>query len=163
MKHPPQRMVLVAPFTSLLDMARRSVGGPLSHSRSDRYDNRASLRAVRAHGLPPLAILRGQNDRLIPNSMGAELAALAPAAASSWCPALTTETSSRSLSSNYAAAERMMPPCVASAARRVADRCILRRQWQGERVNHPACSKKSHTTRQSPPTRLGAAVAKRGA
>jgi pimeloyl-ACP methyl ester carboxylesterase len=78
MKHPPQRMVLVAPFTSLLDMARRSVGGPLSHSRSDRYDNRASLRAVRAHGLPPLAILRGQNDRLIPNSMGAELAALAP-------------------------------------------------------------------------------------
>jgi hypothetical protein len=77
-KHPPERMILVAPFTSMLDMARRSVGCPLCHLLSHRYDNRASLRAIRARGLPELTILHGQNDHFIPSTMGAELAALAP-------------------------------------------------------------------------------------
>jgi uncharacterized protein len=77
-KHPPERIVLVAPFTSMLDMARRTVGSPLCHLLSHRYDNRASLHAIRARGLPPLTILHGQNDSFIPSTMGAELASLAP-------------------------------------------------------------------------------------
>jgi pimeloyl-ACP methyl ester carboxylesterase len=77
-KHPPERIVLVAPFTSMLEMARRSVGSPLCHLLSHRYDNVASLRAIQARGQPPLTILHGQNDGFIPSSMGAELAALAP-------------------------------------------------------------------------------------
>lgn len=77
-EHPPERIVLVAPFTSMLDMARRAVGSPLCHLLSHRYDNVANLRALRARSLPRLTILHGQNDRFIPSSMGAELAALAP-------------------------------------------------------------------------------------
>jgi pimeloyl-ACP methyl ester carboxylesterase len=59
-------------------MARRAVGSPLCHLLSHRYDNVANLRALRARSLPPLTIVHGQNDGLIPSSMGAELAALAP-------------------------------------------------------------------------------------
>jgi pimeloyl-ACP methyl ester carboxylesterase len=77
-QHPPERIVLVAPFTSMLDMARSTVGSPLCHLLGHRYDNVASLRTLQARGRPPLTILHGQNDRFIPSSMGAELAALAP-------------------------------------------------------------------------------------
>lgn len=77
-KHPPQRIVLVAPFTSMLDMARLTVGSPLCHLLRHRYDNVATLRAVRARSSAPIIILHGQNDSLIPSSMGAELAAQAP-------------------------------------------------------------------------------------
>lgn len=77
-RHPVQRIVLVAPFTSMLDMARLSVGSPLCYLLRHRYDNVASLRALQARSLPPLTILHGESDSLIPHRMGSELAALAP-------------------------------------------------------------------------------------
>jgi pimeloyl-ACP methyl ester carboxylesterase len=76
--HPVRRIVLVAPFTSMLDMARASVGSPLCFLLRHRYDNVASLRALQARTPPPLHILHGASDRFIPSRMGAELAALAP-------------------------------------------------------------------------------------
>jgi len=76
--HPVQRIVLVSPFTSMLEMARRSVGAPLCHLLRHRYDNVASLKRIRARGLPPLSILHGEADSLIPYQMGKTLAELAP-------------------------------------------------------------------------------------
>jgi pimeloyl-ACP methyl ester carboxylesterase len=76
--HPVQRIVLVSPFTSMLDMARRLVGEPLCHLLRHRYDNLASLRAVREHGHPPLTILHGERDSFIPSQMGEALAAADP-------------------------------------------------------------------------------------
>jgi pimeloyl-ACP methyl ester carboxylesterase len=77
-RHPVRRIILVAPFTSMLDMARASVGSPLCFLLRHRYDNVASLRALQARGLPPLTILHGASDSFIPSRMGAALASLAP-------------------------------------------------------------------------------------
>lgn len=77
-RHPVGRIVLLAPFTSMLDMARRVVGSPLCYLLSHRYDNVAALAAVKRAGLPPITILHGADDSLIPPSMGRELAGSAP-------------------------------------------------------------------------------------
>ena len=76
--HPVQRIVLVSPFTSMLDMARRSVGAPLCHLLRHQYDNLESLARIRERGLPPITILHGEQDTLIPPAMGQALAASAP-------------------------------------------------------------------------------------
>ncbi len=78
--HPVQRIVLFAPFTSMLDMAERMVGSPLCHLLRHRYDNVAALAAIERRGMPPLIILHGSDDSLIPASMGRALAAKAPGA-----------------------------------------------------------------------------------
>jgi pimeloyl-ACP methyl ester carboxylesterase len=75
--HPAQRIVLVAPFTSMLDMARRTVGSPLCYLLRHRYDNSANVRALLGRKLPPLTILHGDADAFIPSHMGRELATLA--------------------------------------------------------------------------------------
>lgn len=75
--HPVQRIVLVSPFTTMLEMARRSVG-PFCHLLRHHYDNVESLARIRARGLPPLTILHGERDGLIPPAMGRALAASAP-------------------------------------------------------------------------------------
>jgi pimeloyl-ACP methyl ester carboxylesterase len=75
---PVERIVLLAPFTSMLDMACRSVGAPLCYLLTHRYDNRASLRAVVRRGACPLFILHGERDTLIPPDMGQSLAAGVP-------------------------------------------------------------------------------------
>lgn len=73
------RVVLLAPFTSMEDMARRTVGWPLCFLLADNYDNRARVREIAARTNPPeLEILAGTNDSLIPFTMGRELAGLAP-------------------------------------------------------------------------------------
>ena len=77
-RHPVQRIILFAPFTSMLDMARRVVGTPLCYLLAHRYDNLAELRTIQAHGQPPLSILHGAQDSLIPHAMGEALAAAAP-------------------------------------------------------------------------------------
>jgi pimeloyl-ACP methyl ester carboxylesterase len=76
--HPVRRIILFAPFTSMLDMARRVVGSPLCYLLTHRYDNVAALRAIQAKGLPPLTILHGAEDSLIPPRMGQALARVAP-------------------------------------------------------------------------------------
>jgi pimeloyl-ACP methyl ester carboxylesterase len=77
-RHPVQRIILFSPFTSMLDMARRVVGSPLCHLLAHRYDNLAALRAIQAHGQPPISILHGAQDSLIPHRMGEALARAAP-------------------------------------------------------------------------------------
>jgi pimeloyl-ACP methyl ester carboxylesterase len=77
-RHPAQRIILFAPFTSMLDMARRVVGTPLCYLLAHRYDNLAALRTIRAHGQPPITILHGAQDSLIPHTMGEALATAAP-------------------------------------------------------------------------------------
>ena len=77
-KHGARRIILFAPFTSMLDMARRVVGSPLCYLLSHRYDNERSLRALASRGLPPLYILHGDSDSFIPPSMGQALAAQTP-------------------------------------------------------------------------------------
>lgn len=77
-RHPVQRIILFSPFTSMLDMARRVVGSPLCNLLAHRYDNLAALRAIQAHGQPPITILHGAQDSLIPHEMGEALAQAAP-------------------------------------------------------------------------------------
>ncbi len=73
--HPVRDIVLIAPFTSMKDMARRSVGWPLCEVLLDRYDNRAALAVVAARSpRPTLRIYHGAGDRLIPAAMGRALA-----------------------------------------------------------------------------------------
>jgi pimeloyl-ACP methyl ester carboxylesterase len=78
-KHPIQRMILLAPFTSLRDMARRTVGWPLCWVLLHNFDNRARLRELAARTQPPrVTILHGDDDQLVPVSMGRQLAGMFP-------------------------------------------------------------------------------------
>lgn len=78
--HPVRRVVLLAPFTSLLDMAQRQVGWPLKHLAIDRFDNRARLDELAARDKPPVVlIVHGRADNIVPFRMGEELAARHPA------------------------------------------------------------------------------------
>lgn len=78
-RHPVQQLVLIAPFTSLKDMASRVVGPLLSHTLLHDYDNRTRLREVLAGAVPvPITIIHGSHDKIVPVTMGRELAALSP-------------------------------------------------------------------------------------
>jgi len=75
-----EHLLLLAPFTSMLDMARRTVGGPLAQFLRHRFDNRARLEDVlKKYPSTRVTIVHGTRDEVIPVVMGRELAALAPA------------------------------------------------------------------------------------
>lgn len=79
-RHPVDRIILLSPFTSLRDMARRTVGWPLCWLLLHDFDNRARLRELAARPRPPrVTILHGGDDLLVPISMGRQLAAMFPA------------------------------------------------------------------------------------
>jgi pimeloyl-ACP methyl ester carboxylesterase len=67
------RIVLIAPFTSMTDMARRVVGRPLCWLNRHRYDNHARLSALTRH-VRDVHIFHGTEDEVIPCTMGRELA-----------------------------------------------------------------------------------------
>jgi alpha-beta hydrolase superfamily lysophospholipase len=74
--HETGRVVLIAPYTSLLAMARRTVGWPLCHLLLDRFDNVARMRELagrRSH--PAVHIFHGTADQVVPFAMGREVAA----------------------------------------------------------------------------------------
>lgn len=74
-RHAPRRVVLCAPFTSLLDMARRTVGWPLCLLLLDRFDNAARLNDLAARADPPrVFLLHGTQDEVVPFEMGRVLA-----------------------------------------------------------------------------------------
>jgi len=77
-RHPVQRIILFAPFTTMLDMARLVVGSPLCYLLTHRYDNLASLQNILAHGKPSITVFHGSQDSFIPHSMGQAVAAHAP-------------------------------------------------------------------------------------
>ena len=78
-KHPVSRIVLIAPFSSLQDMARRSVGWPLCLLLLHDFDNRARIREITTGtNVPDIEILAGTRDEVIPFTMGQELASISP-------------------------------------------------------------------------------------
>ncbi len=68
-----QRAVLCAPFTTMTDMALRTVGWPLCYLNRHRYDNVARLRELDARGAR-VRIFHGQEDSIIPVAMSRRLA-----------------------------------------------------------------------------------------
>jgi len=78
-RHGAQRVVAIAPFTTLREEAA-TVAGPLAHLLIESYDNRESLAAVfERNPAARVAIFHGVDDELIPERMGRELAQLRPA------------------------------------------------------------------------------------
>ena len=68
-------IILAAPFTSLIDMAKMRAGALLSNLLLDRYDNRARLNEIAARQNPPVIhIFHGREDTVVPFAMGYELA-----------------------------------------------------------------------------------------
>jgi len=80
-EHPVSRVVLAAPFTSLRDMAQRTVGWPLCWLLRGNFDNRARLREIGARTPAPIVeIFSGTADEVIPFTMGRALGELSPCA-----------------------------------------------------------------------------------
>ncbi len=78
--HPVQRIVLVSPFTRMVDMAARVVGWPFCHLLLHRFDNRARLDEICATAAPPpIELFHGTDDEVIPFAMGKALAEAHPA------------------------------------------------------------------------------------
>jgi uncharacterized protein len=73
--HPVKRIVLLAPFTSLLDMAKEQFGGFAAPLLRHRFDNRARLAELYGRSpRPRVVIVHGSVDEVIPQRMGRELA-----------------------------------------------------------------------------------------
>lgn len=69
------RLVLVSPYTSMVDMARRIVPVfPMSLLVRDRYDNALKAPRIRI----PTLVVHGSDDEVIPVAMGRRLASLFP-------------------------------------------------------------------------------------
>jgi hypothetical protein len=70
-----RKIVLISPFASMLDMARRSVGTPLCYLLVHHFDNEARLGEILSHSpSPSVAIFHGSGDPVIPVEMGRALA-----------------------------------------------------------------------------------------
>ena len=77
-----QRIILIAPFTTLREVAARLFSKPASYLLIENYDNRARVQELAKREPPPqITIMHGTADTLIPASMGRELAESAPAIA----------------------------------------------------------------------------------
>ncbi len=70
-------ILLLAPFTSIYDMAVRRVGRPLASLVPDRYDNKRAIRRLsEQHSPPEIHVLHALDDDIIPVSMGKHLGRL---------------------------------------------------------------------------------------
>ena len=77
--HPCEKIVLSAPFTSLVDMGHRALFWPCGQLVWHRFDNRDRLDDIaRQDPRPRVLILHGTTDRVIPVAMGQALAAAHP-------------------------------------------------------------------------------------
>ncbi len=75
-----ERVVLVSPFTSMVEMGNRVLFPPLGLLTTHRYDNVRALAALQ-EPLPQVVIFHGERDEIIPTEMGQRLAAQLPDAA----------------------------------------------------------------------------------
>jgi pimeloyl-ACP methyl ester carboxylesterase len=74
-RHRVQRVVAIAPFTTLREEAARVITGPLSYLLIENYDNRAGIVEIRQRNPEAkIAIFHGTKDEVIPVRMGRELA-----------------------------------------------------------------------------------------
>lgn len=72
--HPVERIVVVAPFTTLREEAARVVGGWLSHLLVENYNNRSALKKILAKNpSTPVTVFHGYEDDVIPERMSEEL------------------------------------------------------------------------------------------
>jgi alpha-beta hydrolase superfamily lysophospholipase len=77
--HQVRRMILLAPFTNMVAIARHIVGWPLCNFVPDHYDNEARLSELeRRQPRPEILIIHGVRDPVVPVDMGRELAHLYP-------------------------------------------------------------------------------------
>lgn len=68
------RVVMVSPFTRMLDMARRTAGPLHCHLLRHRWDNVARLEEMEQFAPPPhVSIIHGTDDEIVPVTMGREL------------------------------------------------------------------------------------------
>ncbi len=80
--HPVKQVILLSPFTSLRDMAKRVVGWPLCYMLRNNFDNRARLAELAARSSPPqVTIFHGSADEVVPVKMGRTLGAEFPSIA----------------------------------------------------------------------------------
>lgn len=77
-EHGIQKGVMLAPFTSTMDMAKEVVGLPVGFLVWHRYDNRKRLDELERRGPGSVVIVHGAADEAIPSRMGAELASSHP-------------------------------------------------------------------------------------
>ncbi len=77
-----QRIILIAPFTTLREVAARLFSKPASYLLIENYDNRSRVEELANRApAPQITIFHGSADTLIPSDMGRQLAASAPASA----------------------------------------------------------------------------------
>jgi len=74
LRKPCALLVLISPYTSMVDMGRTLAGPAAPLAVPDRYDNLAKIARVRC----PVVILHGTRDEVIPVIMGRTLAAAVP-------------------------------------------------------------------------------------
>jgi len=70
--------VLLAPFTSSMDMSREVLGVPLGFLLWHRFDNEARLQEIDARGDGRVFIFHGRRDEVIPVKMSRQMAAELP-------------------------------------------------------------------------------------
>lgn len=71
--------VLISPFTTLLDLAKRSVGVPFAFLLRHRFDNESNLKHIDEHTAGAVfTVLHGDRDEVIPVGMGRNLARAFP-------------------------------------------------------------------------------------
>lgn len=73
-RRPCALLVLISPYTSMVDMGRGIAGPAAGLLVPDRYDNLKKIGRVRC----PVVILHGSRDEVVPVEMGRALAAAAP-------------------------------------------------------------------------------------
>jgi len=69
------RLALISPYTSLLDMARLRQPWPFWHLLRHRFDNRASIATIAGRGACRVQIWHGDDDQIIPVAHSRQLAA----------------------------------------------------------------------------------------
>jgi pimeloyl-ACP methyl ester carboxylesterase len=73
--HRVQKIVFIAPFTTLREEAASLFGAWIARLLLESYDNRANLREIaKQNPVPKVAIFHGTGDHVIPVRMGRELA-----------------------------------------------------------------------------------------
>lgn len=70
-----QRGVLIAPFTSTMEMAKEVTGLPLGIFVWHRFDNRSQLKELAGRGSGKVIVFHGTDDEVIPVGMSRKLAA----------------------------------------------------------------------------------------
>ncbi|MCB1208324.1 MAG: alpha/beta fold hydrolase [Verrucomicrobiales bacterium] len=71
------RIILLAPFTSMTDMANKVLFWPLGYLNRHRYDNRPLVKKLASDGAQ-ITLFHGVDDGLIPPEMSKALAAIDP-------------------------------------------------------------------------------------